>query len=392
MEFNIVKATLVDIPDILNIYYRVYKNDYPLSLGTNADEIKVALLCPDRYLWLIAKDPTNHNKSIGSIIFQIDKCSRTGKVMGVAVMPGYQGRGVAKLLIQKGTTQLLELEKDLDALYTTTRTVSVASQLLFLKNGYYSLGIFPNAHKIHSFETLTFMGYFRKNVLENRQYIYTISPKLKPLLKISNRILGKKRCIMQKKEETVSHTYDLKYSPIENDFEFILAPSFVKKRFQKTFPKEFRDKEFTPFEDPNLLIVATESDFELYAHLSHKDHYCAIIGTNQEIDELGTNNLKRLIFNMKDYGINYIEVLIRLDNDKTINCFLENQFLPSAICPAFKKEADQYMDFIFLSRTMQPLDFSGMQVSEHFKGYIDQYVKSWIDMHVSSLEVVGEKK
>jgi len=229
-------------------------------------------------------------------------------------------------------------------------------------------------------------------VLENRQYIYTISPKLKPLLKISNRILGKKRCLSQKKNESVCVTYDLKFSPVENDFEFVLAPQFVKKRFQKTFPKEFRDKEFTPFEAPNLLITATESDFELYAHLSQKDHYCAIIGTNQEIEELGANNLKRLIFKMKDYGINYIEVLIRLDNDKAINCFLENQFLPSAICPAFKQEDNQYMDFIFLSRTMQPLDFSGMQVSENFKGYIDQYVKSWIDMHVSSLEVVGDKK
>ena len=386
-ELIIDRACESNIKELLNLYYQAYGKDYPLAIGSDREFMRKAILSNGEYLWVVGKDKKENNKIVGSAIFQLDQDSRIGKVMGVAVSLGYRGKGVAAKLIEFGTVQLLEKEDLIYALYTTTRTLSVSSQIMFLKNGYYPLGIFPNAHKIHFFESLTFMGKFRKGILEKRNYVSVISTKLKPLLKISNKVLGKKSATKIKKNESIHMKYELEKSSIDSEYEFIHAPEFVRRRYEKLIPKDRRKTYCSPFEIPNFLIASKKTDFELYAYISQKDYYCAIIAFNKGIENFG-KGLKGLLFRLKDLGVSYIEVLLRLDQDLAIEYFLNNQFLPSALCPAFKEKNGRYYDFIFLSRTMQPLDFTGMKIDATFKPYVDQYIKQWIDMHVASLEVV----
>jgi hypothetical protein len=47
----------------------------------------------------------------------------------------------------------------------------------------------------------------------------------------------------------------------------------------------------------------------------------------------------------------------------------------------------RYTDFVVMSHSMHPLNFSGMAVDASFKPFIDQYVELWKQRHLDVLEV-----
>ncbi|MBF0299525.1 MAG: GNAT family N-acetyltransferase [Oligoflexia bacterium] len=389
MAFSIMEANLTHTQDLLNLYFVVYGSDYPISIGYDVKVMEYALTHKDEYYWLVAVN--EKGTVVGSAVFQLHTKYGVGKVIAVAVLPECRGQHISTKLITEGTKIIFEQKNNgIHALYTTTRTQSVASQLMFLSNGYYPLGIFPNAHKIQNFETLTFMGAFRSDVFDKREYVSVASDKLKPILKLSNKMFGKKTNLQEKKSRLISEQVDIKNFSKDEKFEFIFAPNFVQKLYQESSEIE-SESIIWPFEIPNLLIVASKIDLKLFAYFSPKDHYCVLIGCNKKLEYYGPH-LKQLIFQMKDQGISYVEILIRLDCDGTIEYLLQNRFLPSALCSAFLEENGKFYDYIFLSRTMEPLDFSSMQIDSAFKPFIDQYINLWIDLHVSSVKVLDHQK
>lgn len=387
MSFTIRTASIEDINSLLSLYFAVYGPSYPISIGYDRQVMESALNASEDFYWLIAI--TDKKRVVGSAVFQLNHKYKVGKVIAVVVHPEFRGQHISHELIKEGTEKVLSSIFKINALYTTTRTLTVASQLMFLSNSYYPLGIFPNAHKIQNFETLTFMGAFADRVLDKREYEAVASDKLKPLLKISNRLFGKKKNSAIKKYRlppATTNTHDLKFSS-EANFEFIFAPNFVKKLYQEWL-QENKDEDniIWPFETPNLLIVDSEIDLKLFLYFGPKDHYCALIGYNKKLEHMGPH-LKQLLFQMKDHGVSYIETLIKLNCDNTIEYLLQNSFLPSALCPAILEKDGKFYDYIFLSRTMEPLDFSNIQIDKSFRPFIDQYTSLWIGMHISSVKI-----
>jgi hypothetical protein len=113
------------------------------------------------------------------------------------------------------------------------------------------------------------------------------------------------------------------------------------------------------------------------------------ITANNKISDL-RDNFKKLVFAMKEIGIYYIETLVRVDYFETI-CFLtENRFLPSAIYPAMREEEGKMHDYVLLTRTMVPLDFSDAQIHDCFRPYVQQYAKKWVQLNLSMVEGVGK--
>ncbi|MBF0365395.1 MAG: GNAT family N-acetyltransferase, partial [Oligoflexia bacterium] len=281
MSYKICEAELAHIPSLMKLYYQVYGSNYPLALGYDRPTMENALGHPEDYLWLVA---ILEQTVIASCIFQLQPCHGVGKVVGVAVSPDHRGKHLSTILIKEGTDRLFKAN-NIHALYTTTRTVSIAPQLMFLSNDYYPLGIFPNAHKIQQFETLTFMGAFAPGVLDQREYVKVASKKLNPILKISNQILGKKLASSDHKQQVNTQllkSVALRDLDEEENFEFIYAPTFVLRHYQERIKsKSAPNTLFSPFELPNLLIVSAKSDLELYAYFSPKDHYCVLVGCNK---------------------------------------------------------------------------------------------------------------
>ena len=146
------RAKVEDVDKLLSLYLLIYQDDYPLEIGTNRQVMKEAIENKLEFLWLVMRDDES-NAIAGSCIFEMDLKYKIGKVVGVAVADNYRDRKIATTLIEYGTRRILEEQKLVHSLYATTRTLAIHSQRMFLSNGFFPLGIFPNARKIKSYET-----------------------------------------------------------------------------------------------------------------------------------------------------------------------------------------------------------------------------------------------
>ncbi len=384
MDLRIDLATTKDIDALLGLYLSIYGNDYPLEIGTNKAVMTHALENPEKFIWYVMRDDSR-GVIAGSCIIEIDPDFKIGKVTGVTVNREYRGYGVAKKLIAWGTREVVDECGLVNSLYATSRTVSPASQVMLLHNGYKPLGIFPNARKIKSYETLALLGYFKEGVLERRTPVEKIPSHLEKITNIVCDVVGMEK-VAQK----------LEACPINNDrrineetcldggFEFIYAPKFVDRRFEQTFNGD-KESMFYPFHRPNLLIASEDADIEIFASFNKKDHYCVLITATNSIRDL-KERFNKLLFQMKDHGIYYVETLVRMDYFDVICFMAENKFLPSAIYPAMREIDGEMHDYVLLTRTMVPLDFSETQIDESFRPYVNQYAKQWIHHNLSTIE------
>jgi len=329
-------------------------------------------------LWLVARDGQH---LIGSAVFELETMHRIGKLEGVVVDPAYRKMRIANSMIATGTRALLTAGSQILSIYATTRTVSMGPQLMCLKEGFLPLGIFPNSHRLESYESVTLLAKFQPDVLTRRRQVEAVPARIAPILNIANAVLGSDQPV------TVLEPPPHRAAPERRSahkFEFIMAPRLVERRCHEKFPDP-ADR-FYPFHKPNLLIASEDGEVEIYAFLSRPDRYCVLLAVNVPISTV-EDRLSHLFDQLADYGASYIETLIRLDRTEAINSLLELQFLPSAIYPAMREIQGELYDMIIMSRTMEPLNFRGMAVERSFKPYIDQYVDLWRQMYLDTLEV-----
>ncbi len=386
MKFVKRVATTLDIEELLGLYWSSYGDDYPLALGTDKRVMYSAITDPERFYWLIIRDDQSNNIA-ASCIVEIDRTDKIGKVTGVTVSKKYRGHGLATEIIGAACSEVLDRREWVKSLYATSRTVSVASQTMLLANGFIPLGIFPNARKIRSYESLTLMGKFSDLALKNRAPVENLPSALVPIYEILDERVGVKSKFNHVGDcpEVLKNTRADSEERVRSEYEFIFAPKFVQRRFDETFKGSGEDT-FYPFHKPNLLIANQDKDIELFASFSKKDHYCVIMSANRPISSLGSE-IKDLIFAMKEIGIYYIETLVRVDHFNAI-CFLtHNRFLPSALYPAMRESDGKMHDYVLLTRTMVPLDFSELHIHHSFRPYLDQYTKMWIEENLKSFEV-----
>ena len=140
MTLSIQFPQLKDIEELLNLYTMIYGRNYPVAFGSDP-ELTASAIESDDYQWLIMRDETN-GLIVGSIVFELDRLNKVGKAAGLVVHPEYQGAGIASQLAAYGD-RLIAPHGFLNSIYTTTRTQNIGVQLIFLREGYLPLGIFP---------------------------------------------------------------------------------------------------------------------------------------------------------------------------------------------------------------------------------------------------------
>jgi RimJ/RimL family protein N-acetyltransferase len=375
MSFRVSRASFDDANALLQLYFKVYGGSYPVAIATDRARMLEAI-ASDHYHWLTAKNRVTGNV-VGSVIFELDRVSKIGKVGGLVVDPDVRGRGVAGELVSEGLKELFSERCSLNSIYATARTQSVAPQLLLLKRGFTPLGIFPNAHKVTDYETLALCAKFRPGVLERRTPVQSVPDKLAPILSIASKQLGiKYDC------ELVPGTRSVPGNELK--FELVHAPRHVERLFLERCNDPY--DRFYPFHKPNLMLVSLDGKIEIFAHFSPRDRYCTLINASSSIPYL-SGRMKGLLTLLKEFGISYIETLIGLNRTASISTLLEERFLPSALYPAMREVNGELQDFVLLSRTLEPLNFSGMEIAQSFKPYIDQYVELWKQMHLETLEI-----
>jgi GNAT superfamily N-acetyltransferase len=381
MDLRIERATPNDVMSLLGLYTLVYGRTYPLAIGTNPTVMLSVIKNPD-HLWLVVRD--ERDQVIASLVAEQDVLHKIGRLQALVVHPDHRRLNLGSKLAEEMVRITLGPDGILNSLYTTTRTVSIGPQAIFLNLGFVPLGVFPNAHRVKEYETLTLLARFREGVLAARPHYKSIPEKISPILEILNALLpeGEKRAI-----ETCNQLPKVS-SDQDHEYEIIYAPDFVKRKFFNDFQDPY--DRFYPFHEPNLLASAKGGGPEIYAYYSQEDGYCTIIGGATPFWSLNPS-INSLIRQLLGFGVSYIEMLMSLQNTDSLKVLLDHQFLPSAVYPAMTSFNGELEDFVLLSRTAEPLNFRGMAVDHRLKPYIDQFVRLWSQMHFETLEVIGAK-
>lgn len=380
IDIKIQEADTGDVDEIINLYRAVYGRRYPISYGTDPDLLKRAIEDKETHMCLVARDVMNRVIG-GALIIEIDAFNKIGKLVGLVVHPTYQRHKIGNGLVSHASEFFLAKDTRLNSLYATTRTISVGPQMVFTKNNYLPLGIFPNAHRLNQYETVTLFAKFREGILEQRAAEQKVATMLMPLYGILKDLVPK---------INIPKAYEPKPIEVKDDgeeweFEIIRAPNYVYRKFLERFPDP--SDRFFPFHSPNMLIADKKGRIEIFAYFSKRDGYCTLIKSTRPITEL-SGRLTSLYMQLDDIGVSYIEVLVNVKHTPLIETLLGGQFLPSAIYPAMREVNKIYEDYIVMSRTMEPLNFRGMAVIAPFKPFIDQYVDAWRQVNLDTIEVV----
>lgn len=384
MRIKIENPTLEDIDELLKLYFMTYGHNYPIAFGNNAQAAGQAILSDD-CVWLVARDRARDGMIVGSLVYELDRADKVAKAMALVVHPDYRKVGIASRLCSWGDN-LIKAGGEFNSVYTTTRTDNVAVQVIFLKENYYPLGIFPNAHKIKRFETTTLFAKFKEGVLERRAPTEKIPARLVPLYEVVKQTYP---ALKIPPAATLSDRHIKKHSPWSTTFETIFAPNYVLRRFRAQITDA--NAQFYPFHLPNLLMADESGKIEIFAYFNPQDGYCTLISCNQPMFALH-EYFPSILESMRSLGISYVEVLIGADRFESIEVLLRAQFLPSALYPAMREVGGLTYDYVIMTRTMEPLDFRGMKVEQAFKPYVDQYVSLWKQMHLDALEVFDDYK
>ena len=382
---NIRKAKPEDIDKLLSLYFSIYGPHYPLSFGNDRASMLDLILHPD-HRWLVVTG-ANSKDLVASCIFEVDLQNGISRVQGLVVHPDVQKHGLATELLKTGTEAILNPRdaqgivqtSKIHCLYATTRTNSVGPQKTFLKNQFVPLGILPNSRRLKRFETLTLMARFAPGILNSRKPLQTISEPCFPLFKIVQA-----QTQMRKLPGEIAKTSKPFAVGPRLEFELILAPQFVSRRFNES-PLQSFDR-FYPFHKPNMLISAKNGEVDIFAYFNKKDGYCTLISATQPLWTLG-GRLRSLMDILRDFGAAYVETLLAADNVLSAEALLDVQFLPSAYFPAMYKGGTEFTDMILMTRTMEPLNFQGMEVDKSFRPYLEQYVSLWKKMHLDVLSI-----
>lgn len=372
-------ATPADIDELLQLYFTCYGKYYPLALGSDPG-VMARMVAQPQTLWRVVRDARS-KRIMASGVIDTDPFHRIGKLEGVVVHPEWRHRKLAHRLVEYLVEQSLAGAGMVDSVYATTRTLSKGPQLMCLHNGFKAFGIFPNAHKIQHYETLTLLARHRDGVLLQRRPIQRIPERLAPIVKVLAQVAG-----LSQAPEVLPEVGRVGRDKrlVASEFELIFAPNFVLTRFMETFAEP--ERRFYPFHSPNLLISATDGSSEVFAYISKYDRYCAIIGVKPGFMAIA-DRLDAVIDQLTSFGASYLEVLLPLEDSPEITTLLDHSFLPSAVYPAMRRDGDVWLDYIVMSRSMEPLDFRGMAIDSSFKPYVDQYVDLWKKMYLDTLEI-----
>jgi N-acetylglutamate synthase-like GNAT family acetyltransferase len=380
VEIKIQEADRGDVDEIINLYRAVYGRKYPISYGTDPDLLLTAINDNESHMVLVARDVMNRVIG-GCLIVEIDAFNKIGKLVGLVVHPTYQRHKIGNGLVSHVSEFFLKKDTRINSLYATTRTITVGPQLIFIKNGYLPLGIFPNAHRLHQYETVTLFAKHRECILEKRKSIDNISSRLMPLYQILQNLVPE-IAIPKADEQTEAKPVEVedKWS-----FEIIRAPHYVYRKFLEKFPDP--SDRFFPFHTPNMLISEKEGRMDIFAYFSKRDGYCTLMKATHPISDLN-GRLTSLYMQLDDIGVSYLEVLVNVKHAPLIETLLGGQFLASAIYPAMREVENNYEDYVVMSRTMEPLNFKGMAIVSPFKPFIDQYVDAWKQVNLDTIEVI----
>lgn len=372
-EILIRPAKIIDARRIQVLYTEVYGSSYSVSIITDPQKMRKAIES-DEFYWLVGE---YNNKIIASLVYSIDFKQRISKAFGAVVSEEFRKHDIAYTMMKLILDDITQNQDLVDVIYATTRTTSYAPQKLTDRLGFLKLGIFPNTHKVAENETHCFTVYLTENALKKRKKVPVIIPEVEPFYNI----FLKQIKLEQPNIKNISSEYKDKKNKIPLiDFEIITATSFVKRRFLNIKQNGFFNHTYMPFHEPNIILVSTDGNTEVYMHYNPKDKYSVFIGGFSDKDAVVV--LESVARKMQELDMAYLEIVFDAYSPYLHRAALDARFIPSGYFPSAKLVGDERYDCIIFSRTFEILDFRNVRLYSLYKNFLREYIRLWKDIYV----------
>ncbi|MEA3306845.1 MAG: hypothetical protein U9Q34_03570 [Elusimicrobiota bacterium] len=375
-------AKVSDMRRIQMMYAEVYGVNYSIPLIIDRDLMRDAIENNEFY-WLVAE---SKSRIIASLVYVVDAKRRLSKAFGAVVSREYREHDLAQTMMKLTLDDITKNRNLVDLVYATTRTTNLAPQKLTESLGFLKLGVFPNTHKVYENETHCLTAYYTEEVWGKRKKTPIIIEQILPFY----RLVQKQIELEEPKIKDVKKDFSLVEEKKNLDFEIIMAPNFIKDRFSRTKGSNFFRRIFMPFHEPNLLFITPDQSTEVYLSYSEKDKYSVILGgSTKERADVILESVSRVLNNM---NMAYVEVVLDAYEPELHYRAMLARFIPSGYFPAAKKVGSSRHDCIIFSRTFEALDFSNVKVTSLYKIFLQEYVKLWEKMYISSAFKDEERK
>ena len=373
-DYLIRLATPGDALGISLLYHKVYDGKYPDPL-MREKALLLAFLASPHSLWVVAE---KGGEIVCSVVYEVDAANRLGKTFGGAVLRECRGAGLLERALDFGFKALtLNSENAVEAVYATTRTATIAPQIVTEKLGYRRLGIFPNIHRTDAYETHCLVALFANGALAKRFTKFLLHPDIAELYKIVQRECGLPELALATQPDVQAAAAAVVQDAEEFPLEIIDGHKYVLHRFRGLIDSGQLPFHFYPFHEPNVMVCSPCDQIQVFLHLATVDKYCTIVGIRKPPSH-GTQRLLEVTSKvLRERGVRYIETIVRADKLGTIDGILNAGFVPCAYFPAFQVQDEMRHDYIVLSKTFEILDFSNIELAGANKEYLLHYFTKW---------------
>ncbi|HEY9722703.1 MAG TPA: hypothetical protein V6D47_11860, partial [Oscillatoriaceae cyanobacterium] len=353
------RATIDDAEAIWQLYHRVYNGNYTLPIVNLRGQREEALQDPN-CLWLVIEGP--EGGLVGSVIFLVDPIQRCGKVFAAAVDSEVRRGNLAFEMLTAGIQGLMYDSRTCDVIYATTRTRTMGPDALLRKLGFISLGIFPNVHRLTSYETHGLKALFHPDAFANRRRLPQLIPEVAGFYDIIRRSYGLEPA---------------EIFPIPDRLKLrVERGAIVEQAYAQAQADKSLLLDFFPFHPPTHMFVSESGTVKAFLNHEGKDGHGVLVGL--QVDRAEVQHLEHL-FNVvfetgRTIGIDYMEVLVSAYEPKHQRAALSANFLPCAYFPSMEQAGDAREDYLIFARSVLPLDFSNVHLTPRDRHFLDVYL------------------
>lgn len=330
--------------------------------------------------WVLA-EKGNHVLACFSIL--LDRENRLAKINRLYIDPEWDNwaqllKDSLPLLIQ----YLKDEKRQIEVVYTTTRTFTLQQQEMTLQMGFNILGILPVSSGIDASRVNGLTAYYFQDVLTKKRHgEFLLHPIVKPFYELVRKSCGLGELPEAKQPDLSALSFETL-----PELELIYAPNFVARKFEALKERKSLAVHFYPFTIPNTLITDAEQRIEIYAKIMPDSRMATIIGErlDRSVNPIELYSRVSHLLNLQNIG--YIEVINDAADVWGIEAFSAAGYLPCAYFPCLKNQGDMRRDYVVLARsferpfaeTLVPIEVNQTYL-EFFREYYRLEGKNYLD-------------
>lgn len=327
---------------------------FQLSLHTGQkdsiflDYIKLSnALISDDSSWIVGE---KDGSLLACFSILLDKENRLAKINRLYIDPNWENwsqllRDALPLLIN----YLTDKKRQIEVIYTTTRTFTLRQQEMTLSMGFKILGILPVSGGVDASQVNGLTAYFCDGVLKERRHSeFSLHPIVKPFYELVRQECGLEPLPIAERPQM--GTLEFEELP---ELELIHAPNYVGEKFRKVRDRKSLAIHFYPFTRPNALITDAEEKVEIYVKIMDDSRMATIIGERLDLSVNPTELYSKVSHMLNALNINYIEVINDAADVWGIEAITTAGFLPCAYFPCLKDQGETRRDYVVLARSFE---------------------------------------